>query len=240
MGSTRRAESNPVTFFTFQDLITCVLAIMIMLVLLFALRMAQSQSSAKGTVEARQFEDRAKEIAGLRTYLAALKSGQLQTIEHSRVETALQACAPQLLRLKDEMNDIDRQIASNNRLLPELSNTMTRIAADVEQGKLGKRVRFIPGKTGVKLPVIVECGGEQIVCGPLDENGKPQTFPVQARGRFMEYVPKCDQNKRYFVLMITPASVPYATDLIDQLEKAGFEVGWDALEDGVSIDFGEK
>ena len=29
-------------------------------------------------------------------------------------------------------------------------------------------------------------------------------------------------------------------NLIDQLEKAGFEVGWDALEEGVSIDFGEK
>ena len=185
---------------------------MIMLVLLFALRMAQSQASAKGAVETRQFDDRAKEIDGLRTYLAALKSGQLQTIEHSRVETALQASAPQLLRLKDELNDIDRQIVSNDRLLPELSNMMARIKAEAEQGKLGKRVRFIPGKTGAKLPVIVECGGEQIVCGPLDENGKPQTFPVQARGRFMEYAPKCDRNKRYFVLMITPASVPYAPE----------------------------
>lgn len=257
--SRRRSDEVPLSLFSFQDIITSVSGIIILVVLLLGLSVATSGSSggASSTRPADRVPDRSSEVAPLERELADLRE-QLA----KRAKPPPRASTP--ARPVSDLDALRALLASEATLTQELeAAAATQAAAQSANAKLRDELRRLeeelvkvqaqkkdlpsdlwlrPDQPTDAPIILAECSRDGVRCALWGEKGLNPIKSFAAsdlRGRsgFVQYAKSLAARdpRSKLVLQLKPSSTKYAMDLVQDLQKAEVAVGWDALEEGRNI-----
>jgi len=288
MARKRNYDEFGVTFFSFQDIITCVAGIMILLVLLLVLDLitkpvtTMMEVSAGGPTTDKEVEELKMQIAQLnkrvehnKAMLAMSPDISDQDI-YNRIEEAdrtIDSAAASLDELKTQREQIQKSLdelpaivqhhEEQQKTLEERSGEMESEAAqlntmqrgkkeqadrlkqteeDLKQSKTrldkmkeGKNVYFRKELADDKTPILVECSRDKIQAKALGSDDV-QTFDQADEdsriAAFQKWAREKNKELEYFVVLIKPDTILLGRTLVEKLQSAGFEIGYDALEEG--------
>ncbi len=238
MGTRRRSNDAPITLFSFQDIITSLSGIMILLVLLLVMKAGQPTQTTPPPPGA---ADRRAEIENLRSQLAQLQAmvkaerdAQTAKLLKNR-QKSLEARIDDLLKKLIPLREQDDRLAAENT-----SNTaaLAILRKEIKNKQETDNIRFLAGQ-GSKDPVLIVCSGVAFQCASLSSATGPKVFSADMGANLMRHIEQnIDPTRQCLVFMLKPSSVNYASSLIRKMQDAGYDVGWDALEEEANINLG--
>ena len=245
----RRDMELSVNLFSFQDIITSVMGIMI-LVALFAvlafrvLSVSQPLAHAQPLMvtedfDMRELEERAErltaEVKSLKPKLN-LERGRLE--HEKRLEIRRFELENQLAVLRRK-NEAVRRDVQNVRDPEALGKRLVEVAEEVEeatarlaQAKRRPRIRFLPGKGDSKLPILVQVRWRRIHIKPF--NGALRQIPYSRPFDLYTAISSLrgvSRQNSYIVLLLRPSNSDNAWDLIRAVEKTGYEYGYEPIRE---------
>jgi hypothetical protein len=258
MGHRRKSDEAPLSLFSLQDIITSLCGILILLVLLLALHVSANQDKAKDLQsekesefdraldEEKRLEQRQNELSeSVRARVEALQNLAGGTVSHIQLEEAertkmrdyesdLATCKAEIQRLGTESVALAETLREEARLRSE-----TQKRLDVVQGELEKRrtrlVAILPDDDVLKRPVLVQCSSNRVVVLRLSEPPQFSWPPSEAVEQFRSLTRQLDRWRDYFVFFMKPSGVDVANKLEYWAKRAGYDVGYDALEEDETL-----
>lgn len=245
----RRYRENPVTLFSFQDIMAAVTGVVILVTLLLMLELLLRQRAvaASGGLEAAPGAT-AAEVAALRESLLA--AAEAPTVaEVAEAEAAAKRLAGVVARLEGRAAamgvavreaEAERDTARGGLEAATRAVEAARREAEAERGRT--RVTLLGGERGDKGTWFVECAGADVRAGRIDPDGVTRPARAFAGGDAAEaalaWALGQARDAERFVLLVRPDGVAAFDRLQRGLRGAGYEVGWDVWAAGVRV-FGE-
>ncbi|MBF0303664.1 MAG: hypothetical protein HQK73_11535 [Desulfamplus sp.] len=206
MSGNRRKNNSEITIslFSFQDIITCLSGIMILLVLLITVDVFMKKLD---TVTSR-FE----------------KIEQHKANKPDNVEGQLKQEIEQLKKMQIES---EHELSEHQIRLKELNLKLTELEKEEKSvANQQKRIAFIPAKDANpnQRAIIIECSGESI-------RTVSKSFAADLNGirDFIQSLQHLDKLRDYPLFIIKPSASDYAMQLVQQVQSMGFDAGYDAM-----------
>lgn len=257
--SRRGRSPTGVSLFSFQDIITSVTAIVILLALILAVEFLSRESSASPN-------DRGRSAARLRQAIkqieAEIRQLRLRLAEEAERAKAFARASPE--RLQRECADIRQHIAA---LQAELEQLRTRKAAlqmkrdemaqedslrkedrrklaelqaaaeakhkQLEKLKAENCLIYNPAPETDKQAWVVDVSADRIVAAPLGGDRKPAEFTghllASPATEFSTWARKRSVARNYFVLLVRPSGIRTYKTVRSELEDMGFRMGYDVI-----------
>jgi hypothetical protein len=253
----RKNNSTPLSLFSFQDMITGLCGIMILLVLIMVLDLVEARSntpvSKKHINEDVDLVALKQEVEALeKQYLSnslALSSLIVQTnrnafIEMSEMAKNLTEQEKQILGLQSQITVLKSQLADrknekseSDRKLREMEEIRKKLEAAIAKTSEND-LTIIPERGYNKMPIYVDCSGKSVkVYFPVQKK-EPIIFDVSdASAKLAQLARNTDKESNYFVLLIRPSSISYALSLEPMLEVMGFKIGRDPIPEQKVLKF---
>lgn len=261
----RRHRSSPFSLFSFQDIITSVTGIIILLTLILALELVTRDPSAPGGSSPDNSERLRQEIAK-----ATEESARLEEVLErgaARVQE-LAAASPQQLarakrefeqevrRLEAEVEQLVQQAGASSREkeeaiaksedredehkeLKRLEATLKSLAEKLKDLKRTDRLIYNLSRDTGKRAWLVDVSPDKLATAPLGEAVPPTLFEgssASARARsFIDFTKLRDPKTEYFVFLIRPSAVDTFADIRSKLESSGFDIGFDVIGPGQTV-----
>lgn len=260
----RRRQRTRFSLFAFQDIVTGLCGVLILLVLTMVVDLANRRElKREHRVPEVAIEEQTaairKEIAELKKRLEAAREAARKTIVSVRDTAAPEDAA----RLTKEMTEKEKELAA---LVTQTEDLRTRVAAakdadarnrkkirEMEEArrtlenrlaalKNRKGVTLIPERGSIKSPVYVVCGrGGVEVLRPLAKNVKRKwiSFGEMRDGVTGELL-GLDHTVYTIVLLVRPSGVEKMNELAMLMKELGFSCGRDPLEEDMDVSLGEE
>ncbi len=248
----RRRTSPKISLFAFQDIITSVTGIMVLITLLLALELLQRKEESPPVKTAEITEQIESSVEENRQQIEDLKQqlkqqGQ-QAVELARVDpTHLSRQITDTTRLTEAMQqeleeleqqqdatanrqqqaeqDLDQREESKS--LEQLLQEIAEHREKIEKITQSNRMIFNPDAGENKTPWLVEVQGNQIQTAPVGQAQRPEVFADV--GEFRRWVSGRNPSREYFVLLVKPAGIDAFDDIRTFLQSKRFDVGYDVL-----------
>ncbi len=259
--ASRRGGAPPISLFSFQDIITSVTGIMVLITLLMSIELVQRNSKQppiqtstahvdqlRSTIAEAQAEIeqlRARQQSSDKVLREAVVVSQFQLREESReLERLLERLETDAVDLKLQIRDTllreeNAQKIQNNeqRLVDELTNKLQELQSLIDKLIKENRVIYNPAKGNSKTAWLVEISSTRIMTAPLDNAASIRVFGQTTRqAEFLTWAKNRDHRQEYFVLLIKPSGIDHFLELQEKLAKHGFDLGFDLLaEDQTAI-----
>lgn len=255
-----RGTSAPLTLFSFQDLITSLSGILILLVLLMAVEVALRRTAAGGATDTSEIppdiEPLRARVDALSQETDALKKKLDGHITPDKLELVQRVTAAEreredlrqmIERSKTVQRSMELQLqtaraneARTNRDILPLKEELARLRSAMTKAVEQSKIFFIPEQGVLKTPVLVECAGNGIRVGFIDRDTKAVAFRPDNDGirEFDKHLKQFSPSREYFVFMIKPSGLSYWSKLLQRARTEDFDVGYDALEENLSVGFG--
>lgn len=256
----RRGARRPFSLFSFQDLVTGLSGVMILLVLTMALGAA----ARSGVVRTDPLDDTAEEEAALRAEteafldrLAALKaeadrtrlavrdapSAEAAEAAREAVRVAVDeadALRAQVEALVQRLEAVRKADAESKRVLAEMETTRRNLEARLDALRKRPGVTLIAERGNLKAPVYVVCGGGGMTAyRPLDGGAPSAGETLDGEEELEEYLDALDRRTHTVVLLVRPSGAGKMRGAADAARRLGFAVGRDPLEEAVEVAFAE-
>ncbi len=249
--SRRGRSSTPISLFSFQDIITAVTGIMILVTLILALELIQriKVSPPRKTAElSDELDAMSSQIAEIKEELAQsqAKTAELAGFDANRVHQQLQNLHELNLALNGELakSERERQAARERRQEAEKEKqqragdpkTLRALVAEAQKKqealqklKRSNQVIFnaVPGES--KSPWLAELSASQILAAPIGRRSRPERFGSPSE--FIGWARQRQRDAEYFVLMIKPSGVRVFPEVLHSLQGLGFDIGFDLLDE---------
>lgn len=251
----RSKGSSPFSLFAFQDIITSVTGIMILITMMMALELVQNAESAPRAVtpaiaedveaavqeneeEIRRLERILSEGAGAIQVDADTARRRLDEMQRAREELERQNAS-----LAAELNAAaareDAVLEQAQDVSPEtLSELRAQLAAtqkQIQEMKESNRVIFNRPEGTSKTPWLVQIEGDRIVVAESEKAAAPRSFA--STEEFLGWAGTQNASSIYFVMLIKPAGVERFVPIRETLQSDGFDLGYDLLNaDQTAID----
>lgn len=260
-----RSRTSPFSLFSFQDIITGLCGVLILLVLVMVVDLAMRRAVAPPPpVVAEAPEDPAATEARLLAEIEALE----ETIARIRAELATRRVAAadgvsedRLEEAERDLSDKERRIAAllsqadalrmrlekardadarSRRILREMEDTRRELEAGLAVMRNRKGVTLIPERGNLKSPVYIVLGRGQVeIHRPLDKGARTVRVP---QGETAEAVRAAldplDRSTHTVVLIVRASGAADMMLLADLVKSMGFACGRDPLEEDVEVSFG--
>lgn len=255
-----KGRASPVSLFSFQDIITGLCGVLILLVLVMIVDLVSRRTVVPDVtpVPDSGIESLEQEIAELKSRFAEMQE-RLETLR----KTASTSLSKEKIEAAErELSEKDRELAN---LLAEVETLRAKYEKErdaVEQGReklremeaarrtlearlaeisKHKGITLIPERGSTKSPVYVVLGGkEALVCAPLDAHRHESKFTVSRLGENLrDRLSLFDPNTHIVVLLVRPSGVDYMASAQALVEEMGFSFGRDPLEEDAEISFGK-
>lgn len=260
MRGKRGSNSTPLSLFSFQDIITSVMGILLFIVLMMALQMkivanAVAQSSPEDPIPPAIEAAVAKEkVAAQEAEIEQLREilGQSSAQSRDRI-VALRA---RLQSLYDQIGELDERTASSyeevldrvkdDKVLADgirREQDLLKLRKELEEAKLARRLTYIANQDFPKQPLIVELDRNGMRFAPSAGADDTTSLPGNESVRFKQlhallagYAPDA-----YYVLFVMKPSAMTAETrkLIDAVKALGYQHGEDVIPEDWSAVFGE-
>ena len=255
----RPKRSNPVSLFSFQDIVTSVTGIMVLVTLLMSLELSQRQFATPAVQTAAIADDLQAAIASAEREMRGLEArvaaggeavNELAGFDASRVKA-------ELAELKVQTPEIERDVAAlrqrvesargrrqsaqakhearkaDRELADQLAEMIDQTQRRIERLRTSNRIIYNRAKNAAKDAWIVETTDQQIAAAPLGTATRPTVF---AGGMRKERLNAClawakgrNRAKEYFLLIVKPDGIETFSDLRDGLSNLGFDLGFDVV-----------
>lgn len=261
--SKRGGGGNPISLFSFQDIITSVTGIMILVTLLMTLELVQ-RSFNSPAVKTQEIVEEVKPAAAevlqrieelkrrleQQAAVAAAAAGLDATTVRTRLQDARRAAAAlvgDVERLTSEEHDAERRrkdaereqthTADQDRERRRLEEEAKRLQEELDKLKSSNRIVFNRDPGSSKTPWLVDLSGSAITIAQVGVSAPPTVFrgasAAESIGKFVAWSRGRDPNAEYFVLLIRPSSVDTFHMLREQL--VGFDFGFDVLKEDQTV-----
>lgn len=261
----RRRAQPPFSLFAFQDIITSVTGVMVLMTLLMAVELLQRPFREAEAAAAPQAEDLparleevAAEVEAMRTKLAAKQteladSAGMSPAQLRQALAAVQAdrasLAERLAQQRNSQAVLDAAKAKAAGAAPQraahqaeegrLQRKAVELAAALEDLKRSKRLVFRADSNSDKQAWLVEVDSHGARVGPIGRSAPPATFhhqdPAAVDKAFTAWVRNQDRRTTAFVLFIKPSGVEAADLLEKSLKGAGYTIGLDLLAEDMTV-----
>lgn len=247
--------------FSFQDLVTGLSGVMILLVLVMVLDVSAERvqagnrgedplddtSEAEAALEA--------EIRGLREELEELKQAaekvRLAVKDEASAEAAEAAEAVReeeeregaVLRarveaLRQRLELVKKADAESREVLARMDATRRDLEGELVALRKRAGVTLIPERGDLKMPVYVECAGAGFRAHrPLAEGGA-ESEELDGDEELRDFLDALDRRTHSVVLLVRPSGARRMGNAAQTARELGFAVGRDPLEEGVHVEFG--
>lgn len=263
MGRTRhRTDEVPVSFFSFQDVMMCMIGVTIITTLILTLQLGQvvevavSDESAKSEKNDHQVLQLTKVRDSLVKELVGLGA-----LEKVAAEEKLAEHVVALEDLQRQLDDVTSKVRDERKLLkrlneqmrgdPEVSEALA-LEQEIEmlQGELEKMQRkslitYLVSPAEPLRPLIAELSSSRIVISPEGGGGNlislDVTDPERAAKRLLDYFyGRPERAELYPLLVVKPSGIPIYEHIRSMLDSdarfAGVAVGVDLVRESSFID----
>ena len=254
----RKGNSVPFSLFAFQDIITSVTGIILLITMMMAVELVQNMqraasapqeqksSAVEGTLRG-AIEENTQEITrlersleetttirfdadALRRRLANLSEA---TAELEKQATRIEVTQREIDQRKTELAEKAKELSPE--AIEALAEEQRKIAQQIEAMRQSNRIIFNRPEGAAKSPWLVELSGDRILAAEMGASRPPQSFPDAAE--FLTWAGRQNAGALYFVILIKPESIETFDLLQKELQDRQFEVGFDLLTaDQTAID----
>lgn len=258
----RRIKSDAnVSFFAFQDIITSVSGILILIVLMMVLMLRTPSGEVAPVVssETRSLEELTKLIETAIGKIRELAADDLETggetvagVEAAiaRLEKELddegdplrrallrevEAAAGELARIREQLAASEAAWEAARSKLAKVEAAIAERAEFLQDNQDASQVwlRFNPTE---KVPVILELSGAGAVHRDIRKADFRESIAAAALpGRIRELAGRHDRGSAYFVFFIRPSGVGQVAELREILSEEGFSLGYRPLAEGAVV-----
>ena len=265
--SRRRTEGrSPIALFSFQDIITSVTGIMILVVVLLILEVINRKSfevaASAPVMKMSTITDAQDEIASMQVEkekldneverrheiiaeLARLDPRQIKS-DIKREEDKNEGLSERLEALRAKLEKQRRQAGKAEKAATQGDHELQRLKEQLARIKTENRVTFDFLRTD-KMPILVQCSQEGIQVKILDSSPKIRSFPSSGSAdhkgclsSFGQWVRGINKDKNALVVLVKPSAAPYAVRVINMLYKEKFDVGYEPLEESKTAIFNDE
>lgn len=259
----RRRRDNPLSLFAFQDIITGLCGIMILMVLvqvcgLVANEGVEEPSEVEPFVESTDTRAELKrEIAALEKRLSAAKARAARAVvavpvkdraapgESERLDAELTEREQTVAALVSQVHDLETQVeaarksvAEDAERVREMERTRRLLEQQLARAKGRRGVTMIPERGASKIPVYMVCSGAGVeVHRPFEKSPKTVIAAKDVEDRLASYLDDLDHTTHTVVLLVRPTGVSIMNQAVELLKDRSFVYGRDPLEEGLEIAF---
>ncbi len=254
----RRSSENPLTLFSFQDIITSVTGVIMLLTLLLAVDLTTRRADsahANAREVASELQQAITEaqirLDELRSMVATRASDNRDVGTYTQLSAnrEIKAVAEEISLLQnkiDQLRNKQRQLSDdksaadtkwNNRVtdvnqLEDLKETRLALEAEVTDLKNSQRVFYNNADSRGRQVVLVELFESDILAA---EAGKKET-PLRFSGKlsqqsFLNWASDQSASRCRFVFIVHSGTTHEFQELSQQLRDKGFSIGFDLLPD---------
>jgi hypothetical protein len=249
----RRSAIPRFSLFVFQDIITCVTGIMLLLTLVLALRLVESSAAAPPAqtkrlveqlgVELESMVDETTQLEGqLRQQQKILDSGALvdtATLANHQADlddrqkrlrsnmSRLQQQQQQVEDRKKKIELVQQSRSSETQEIQDLQQQITRASSELEEMQTENRVFFNPAPGSNRTPWLVQFDDGEILAAEMGKSALPQSFKTPAA--FLQWSRQQSKGSVLFILLVKPDAIEDYHVSFDTLKKEGYSVGIDVL-----------
>lgn len=243
----RRQNSAPMSFFSFQDIITATTGILILLALVLALSVIIQGAESDVEIPPRATDEQIAYRAGLISEVDSLKkeaqevateTANLSSATPGDLKDKILVTNAAIARLKKTLLNNQSELQSQEELLEDLQNDSTaeetkekleQIELSIKetnlrlnQLKTDNRVVYNFRETA-RTPWLVQVAGSEILAARVGREGKPKSFTsALAFNQFADNVP---DSQRYFVLIVKPSGIANLNTIKAFLIRENSDVG---------------
>ena len=249
----RRKKSLAFSLFAFQDIITSVTGIMVLVTLILALELIQRKESsppiktaeivsqtraavAQNEIEVQQLKsrletgrERMSQVAAFDVTHVSQKLKDLRELnddlDHELDEYAKESAAAAIRR--DQAKAEQDRRSADPQTLEQLTADVKKEKELIEKLRQSNRTIFKPPEGVSKTPWLVEVSGEGLVAAQWGVSAPPKRF--QNPAELSNFATGRDKGSEYFVLLVKPAGIGDFEQAKSLLKRAGFDVGFDLL-----------
>jgi hypothetical protein len=251
----RRKKTSPFSLFAFQDIITSVTGIMILITMTLALDLVQKATSSPRTVTpaiAEQVEvavaESKQEISRLEQVLSAgvgaihldarTARKQLKDLKRAREELDQQnvSLSSELNAASARKQAVEEQSQSvSHETLQQLQAELVASRNQILKLKESNRVVFNKPAGTSKTSWLVQLDKDSVLVAESGKNAAPLEFSTPEE--FLGWAGGQDANSMYFVVLIKPSGIRRFGPIRETLQSDGFDLGYDLLSaDQTAID----
>ena len=263
--SRRSRGGQPFSLFAFQDIITSVTGIIVLVMLILSLELLQRKPNTPDL-------DSHALLKQVQRALHTAHEEQIELQEHLQSDQAAVLAAAQLspTELEHQRFQADRQLEQLERELAELAKQNAQAARD--RGQLDAKLRERGGEVELvkqsraeaaeaeaelaalqqtnrviynvppdseKTAWLVDISAARVLAAPVGERRRPLCF--EATGGLFETAPllawaeERRPDREYFILFVRPDGLAHFKDLRAGLRARGFDLGFDLIPQGATV-----
>lgn len=250
--SRRRQSGSPVSFFAFQDIITAVSGIVIVMVLLLSLELIQRPTLAKpvtvevrdelkATIEEARLElrrleaglaDRDRLIKELAEMTPKETERQIRTVKQNIIElehkiTLLQEQRSRLEEEKKrvEVRHFDQKDARDE--LAELQRRIEQLKKELDREETTDRPIFALPRGVDKQGWVVVVSGSKIQAAPMNRVQAPISFDTS--DELIDWTNRMDTSSAYLLILVRPSGLDDFEALRPSLRRNDISFGFDLV-----------
>ena len=251
----RRTPSAPFSLFAFQDIITSVTGIMILVTLLIAIDLVNRQADSPRVQTPRLNEAIREQLQRTRTAIARLSrqlqhdirgvnrdallkpevlKSKLKTLEQQNKQADRKSLhlaevslrkQKQLQKIQQEQAKRSGDIAELRRLRKEIQQKKQKLAKLVQSNRLIYNPAAITNRA--KIPWLLELTGTTVRLARMGRRAPPRTFSGEAA--FEAWAANQTPSGNYFLVLFRPAATNAYQSVLDFLDEQGFQYGYDLI-----------
>lgn len=251
----RRRAASPFSLFSFQDIITSVTGIIVLITLLLSLelvaRTAASKSTARPASISAENSERLKDLAAqidnlsvaLRRRAELLEIvARLDASDPASAKEAIERQIKDLAAMLEQLEGQERTLSSNQRQdheselaellahIEDLRRENSELEDAVQHRQSTRIVKYNPNASSSKSPWLVDLERDAIRVGRLDDSASAASFPYKGT-EFTTWASRQDKATDYFVLLVRSSAIDDFVRIQEELQSRGFDIGFDLLAD---------
>ncbi|MDA0285507.1 MAG: hypothetical protein O3B86_19355 [Planctomycetota bacterium] len=251
----RRRKSNAkFSLFAFQDIITSVTGIMILVTLMLALELLQRTENSPPTRTRELIEQIQATLQEVQEQIERLETQQtaadpslqnLAVLDAETLRRKLEQISSRRQSLTKDINELIEDVQETSQRERELNEEQRRRQPELaeleqiqkeleetrerlEELENSNRVVFNrPDDAGNRTPWLVEFTGTEILVAELGVSHAPQRFASEAE--FLQWVRQQNPSSNFLVLLVKPDSVEQYDGVVDELLERQFPYGVNLL-----------
>ena len=215
MSSLRKGNEQAVNFFMFVDILTCVTGIMILITLLLSTQLRM---------------DALKPVTAPPPRPVALAPPPPPAVVVANYFDSF------LHNIQFRADTLKLQVKTLQVFLQELLTEIANLKAEIARRRMA--MKPVPGEVTKRLePLLVTVAGQSAKLERFRVAGSKVLLPAVTGEDLTAALKRFDAHHFYVVFYIKPSGIANFAELKAAARAAGFEVGYDAMEEDAEIDF---
>lgn len=255
----RRRDDNPISLFSFQDIVTSVTGILILLSLILAISVitqgAESVSitefvpagdlkQAKETLE-QQIEELDRQLVANEQVIVGWIGASIEELarQRSNYEAMVKELQREIDKVSGDVNaktkdltaaKADTSSEQASKQIEQTAEKLDAVTQELNELKSGSRV-FYNFRAGARKAWLVQLSKGQILAARAGENSKPKAM---RNGReLIAFAKGLPDSERYLVLVVRPSGVELLGEVREELENTDIDLGVELIgESQVVVD----